>query len=106
MKGFNQLLLAAVLLFSVKNVSAQNQTVRLKSPDNRLTLTISSADSRLVYDVKAGAAEILKQSTLGLTIDGIDLGANAKITASPTRTFQAALTARQHGTAMTDSCQF
>jgi alpha-glucosidase len=83
MKGFNQLLLAAVLLFSVKNVSAQNQTMRLKSPDSRLTLTVSSVNNKLVYNVQAGNVDVIKQSALGLTIDGVDLGTNAKITAAP-----------------------
>jgi alpha-glucosidase len=83
MKRFNQLLLAAMLLFSVKNVSAQSQTVRLKSPDSRLTLTVSSVNNKLVYNVQAGNVDVIKQSALGLTIDGTDLGADAKITAAP-----------------------
>src|SRR5690349_6655528 len=83
MKVFNQLLLAAVLLFSINTVSAQNQTVQLKSPDKRLTLTISTVNNKLVYNVQAGAVDVIKQSALGLTIDGKDLGADAKITAAP-----------------------
>ncbi len=83
MKRFNQLLLAAALLFSTINVSAQSQTIALKSPDRQLTLTVSTVNNKLVYNVQLGNVDVIKQSALGLTIDGKDLGANATISAAP-----------------------
>ena len=83
MKGFKQILLGVLLLFSCKSVFAQNQTISLKSPDKQLTLTIASVNNKLVYNVQAGNVALIKQSALGLTVDGVDLGTNAKITASP-----------------------
>lgn len=78
-----KILLGLLLVCHVFSASAQSQTVNIKSPDKRLSLNITTLNSRLVYNVQAGNAEVLKNSALGLTVDGVDLGANAKITAAP-----------------------
>lgn len=83
MKRFKQIILGLFLLGNIKAVFAQSQTVEFKSPDKHLTLNISSTDNKLVYNVQAGNTELVKNSALGLTVDGIDLGANAKITSAP-----------------------
>ena len=46
-------------------------------------MRILTANNRLVHNVKAGIAEVLSGSAIGLTVDSIDLGANAKIASAP-----------------------
>lgn len=83
MKGLKQYLCFFFLLATIENVFGQSQTVRLKSPDDRLTLNILSENNHLVYKIEAGDVAVVKTSPLGLTVDGIDLGDNAKITSAP-----------------------
>lgn len=82
MKYLNFLL--AILLFTTaKNVSAQNRTINVGSPDRRLTLTVFIEKKKLVYYIKSGDNEIIKTSPLGLIADSVDLGNNARITGAP-----------------------
>ena len=83
MKKFKQILFGFFLLFSIKGALGQAQTLVFKSPDKHLTLNILSENNRLVYNVQAGNTRILPNSTMGLTVDSVDLGANAKVASAP-----------------------
>jgi len=83
MKKNKQILFGLFLLISIKGVFGQSQTLAFSSPDKHITLTVFTANNRLVYNVKAGTAEVLSNSAISLTVDSIDLGANAKIASAP-----------------------
>src|SRR3954467_9652068 len=82
MKYLN-LLWAILLVANAKNVSAQNRTVSVGSPDRKLALNVFTEKKKLVYSIKAGDDEIIKTSPLGLIADSTDLGSNAKIAGAP-----------------------
>ena len=59
---------------------AGTDTIVVRSPDNRLAVTVSvTAEGRLAYAVDADGGPVLAKSPLGLTVDGVDLGLGAKI---------------------------
>ena len=57
---------------------------RLRSPTGRLELRVRTGD-RLRYDVVLGGRDLLIDSTAAITIDGITLGAPAKLRAARRR---------------------
>ncbi|MVN92185.1 glycoside hydrolase family 97 protein [Mucilaginibacter aquatilis] len=70
----------ALLIFAATSAFSQSQTVNISSPDKRIVLTVTSADKKLSYAVKADNQSIINKSALGLVADGENLGENAKIT--------------------------
>ena len=65
-------LVAASLLFAS---GCANEIVELKSPGGKVTAKLFVNDSgRLTYNLKRGTSVVIKDSPMGITIDGTDLG--------------------------------
>lgn len=75
----------SVCLFVAAKGFGQSQSVTINSPDKRITLTVFTADKKLVYSIKAGNTSIINTSNLGLLVDSADLGDNVLITGAATR---------------------
>lgn len=90
MNNVKNILISVLIVSNVFFVSADNckserkQEIVVKSPDKQLSATIKvSKAGQLSYSVKSGKVVILNSSPLGITVDGIDLGSDAKIIAKP-----------------------
>ncbi|TWF45728.1 glycosyl hydrolase family 97 [Chitinophaga polysaccharea] len=78
MKCIN-ILYTFLLLTTAKGVFGQSQAVIINSPNKRLSLTVFTADKKLVYSIQSGSTPIITTSALGLVIDNMDLGDNVRI---------------------------
>ncbi|HEY7508915.1 MAG TPA: glycoside hydrolase family 97 catalytic domain-containing protein [Vicinamibacteria bacterium] len=73
-------LLAA--LFAGAPLPAAAAVVRVESPSGHVRLTLSDAGGRLVQAVTVDGRPVLDASPLGLAVDGVDLGAGARLGAA------------------------
>jgi alpha-glucosidase len=73
-------LLAAV--FAGAPLPAAAAVVRVESPSGHVRLTLSDAGGRLVQAVTVDGRPVLDASPLGLAVDGVDLGAGARLGAA------------------------
>ncbi|MBC8095230.1 MAG: glycoside hydrolase family 97 catalytic domain-containing protein [Akkermansiaceae bacterium] len=56
------------------------ENFELRSPDQKLLFNLQTGfSSRLTFDVKRGEQGLISPSALGVTVNGVDLGANAKL---------------------------
>lgn len=78
-------LFLSILLLTTKSIFSQSQTVTITSPDKKITLSVFTADNKLMYAVKAGTTTIINPSPLGLLADSTDLGANVQLTGNAKR---------------------
>ena len=78
MKYINILLIALALGAST-NAFSQTASVTLASPDKRISLTVSTINKKLFYNIKAHKNTIIDTSPLGLIADSTDLGDNVTI---------------------------
>lgn len=86
MKYLRQTIIVFLILFAgVFAVYAlgQKKVIQINSPDDQLTIKIFMMEKRLSYSVFSGDIPIIKTSSLGLTIDSIDLGYDAQILSAP-----------------------
>lgn len=71
----------AFLLFSGVNFIHAEKSITVSSPNNQIIITVEITPAgRLSYNVKSGDVQVLDTSPLGITIDSVDLGNNARIT--------------------------
>jgi alpha-glucosidase len=54
-------------------------TITLASPSNTIVVTLDPAAGHLRYSISHNGRDVLKPSTLGITIDGVDLGSSASL---------------------------
>ncbi|MES2376261.1 MAG: glycoside hydrolase family 97 catalytic domain-containing protein [Bacteroidota bacterium] len=86
MKKLFNIVITALCLFTVVNAFAAGD-IKISSPNKQLTVEVYiAADGRLTYTVNSKNTQLLAPSPLGITIDDIDLGSGAKITATATFT--------------------
>ncbi len=77
---------AMVVVICGLSVSAGGRDVLLESPEGKTAATVSTdASGRLWYEVKRERRAIIEASPLGVTVDGVDLGAGVSLGA-PART--------------------
>lgn len=69
------LILLPVGLFARINAD----TISISSPDKRLTVEIWNSNGRLSYTVMSDNVRVIEKSSLGLTVDNVDLGVDAII---------------------------
>jgi len=62
------LLFICLSMLSVKNISAANETIKIKSPDNRTEVTVLLGDT-LKYSVKHDNKIVLTDSKIGIILD-------------------------------------
>jgi hypothetical protein len=74
---------AVVGLLSLASVPAAAHTV--KSPDGRIAVEVR-ADGPLRFDVAVDGKPVVKDATLSLTVDGVALGATARVKGTKART--------------------
>lgn len=72
-----------VWFFSTGCAVNQKNEVHLFGPDNRIRVKVETTDRELVYSVSVGGEPVTDRSRLGLIIDGVDLGVNARIISEP-----------------------
>lgn len=81
MKRFTTSLITSFLLFAGIHVVSAQTEVEIKSPNKKLSAIVTASNNgRLSYIIKHEGVQVLNPSPLGLTIDDIDLGHQAKIT--------------------------
>ncbi len=87
MKTLLKAILTALCVIAGINPTFATGDVKITSPDEQLTVAVFTApDGRLTYTVSSKSTQLLAPSPLGITIDDIDLGSGAKITAAATFT--------------------
>src|SRR5665647_2662611 len=69
------MILLPVGLFARINTDA----ISISSPDKRLTVEIWNSNGRLSYTVMSDNVRVIEKSSLGLTVDNVDLGVDAII---------------------------
>ncbi len=57
---------------------AQKETV-ISSPDKKISFHLTTQNNALAYSIRFGQAEVIQSSPLGLTVNGIALGGDAKL---------------------------
>jgi alpha-glucosidase len=77
------LALAALLVFF--NSAFGNNSHELRSPDNKIVVTVHIAE-QIKYDVRVNGNLVIKDSTVSLDVDHQKLGTNAKFEAAKTET--------------------
>jgi alpha-glucosidase len=82
---FLNILSAALVLCASTNAFSQTTSVAVSSPDKRLTLTVSTINKKLVYNIKADKKSIIESSPLGLIADSTDLGDNVRMSGTVKR---------------------
>ena len=83
---FTSLLIVFLMLNAFQIHANQSEAkISVSSPDKSLRLTVGiSADKQLSYSVFKNNTLVIKASTLGLTIDSVDLGKDTKFLAAGT----------------------
>lgn len=62
----------------------KGEGIEINSPGKQLTVHVRiTPEGRLSYSIKSDGVQVLETSSLGLTVDGIDLGSNPKIISTP-----------------------
>jgi len=61
---------------------AAGSDLQLKSPDGKIVMSLHAGD-HLEYDISFHRKQVVANSTMGIIVDGNDLGQNAKFTGSP-----------------------
>lgn len=75
-----------ILTFEISAVFAADR-IEIVSPNKRIYVLVSvTLDGRLSYSVKSDNVQVLETSSLGIVVDNIDLGKNAKIVSRPALT--------------------
>jgi alpha-glucosidase len=76
----------AIILLSIGfNSAFAVNGIEIKSPNKQLSTLISvTPEGQLSYAVKSDGVQVLETSPLGIVVDNIDLGKNAKIVSKPT----------------------
>lgn len=86
----SRITLSLMVLLMMGNVfsrmEAKSGMLQLSSPDGQVKMHIVINGTRLSYDVVYAGTQVIRTSPLGVTVDGIDLGENAVITAKPRKT--------------------
>jgi alpha-glucosidase len=82
MKKLLKVIITALCLLAVVNSVFADNDVKITSPNKQLSVIVFVApDGRLTYSIKNKSTQLLEPSPLGITVDDIDLGYGAKITA-------------------------
>ena len=80
--------IAAIMLFSVvmsessiaENVLTEGKEINIYSPDKSLALSLfKTFEGRLSYSVIFDGIQVIEPSSLGITVDNIDLGVGPKM---------------------------
>ncbi|MHC5184043.1 MAG: glycoside hydrolase family 97 N-terminal domain-containing protein, partial [Planctomycetota bacterium] len=73
-----RLIALCVLLASLLSISGCQAT--FEAPSSTVSANVYiTPDGQLVYQVKRGGTTIVKESSLGITVDGVDLGSRVKL---------------------------
>jgi len=85
MRKSTKLFITFILLFvGIHAVSAEKE-IKISSPGKHLCALVTiTTEGRLSYSVKLDGIQVLETSPLGITIDSIDLGKDARFTSKPT----------------------
>jgi alpha-glucosidase len=75
---------AALITTALAPTTEAQPRITLSSPGGNLSVTIAVDQGRLNYSVTEGRIEVLMPSPLGLSVDGVDLGREAKLAGRPT----------------------
>lgn len=76
------LLCIAILVFVLSGCEqSKQQVVTLASPDGAIVMNVSSVGAQLRYEVLYKGTVVIADSPMGITIDDVNAGKNAKITA-------------------------
>jgi alpha-glucosidase len=74
---YKRIITAFICLFSIASYAgAVSENIRLSSPNGDNVVTINGIGKHLSYGVRHHGVQILKQSTLSMTVDGIQWGVN------------------------------
>lgn len=77
-------IVASFFLFAGINVALAEKGIKINSPDKQLSALVTiTTEGRLSYSVKSEGIQVIETSPLGITIDNIDLGKDAKFTSKP-----------------------
>lgn len=69
----------AVLILSVSLLSVCGCQSRSKNPSSQISANVyTNSDGQLVYHVKRSGTTIINESSLGISVDGVDLGNNVE----------------------------
>ena len=79
------LILTVLVGFALQsaNAVASFNTIRLKSRDGKIIVSLYSGDRHLSYDVTYGGKPVIGKSPLGLIVDKRDLGGDVTVVARP-----------------------
>jgi alpha-glucosidase len=69
---------AITLIASIPLTTSAAESVTLTSPDQRISTKVSIRDKELFYQLQLSGKTLLEDSRLGVTVDGVDLGAGVK----------------------------
>lgn len=84
MKNLARTFIAVILLSIGFNSAFAVNEIEIKSPNKQLSVLVSvTSDGQLSYAVKSDNVQVLETSPLGIVVDNIDLGKNAKIVSKP-----------------------
>ena len=65
---------ASVGVLTLAVSGAWGQTITVQSPNSSVVSTIKISSSRLTYNLTRGGTSVLEDSSMGVTINGVDLG--------------------------------
>ena len=84
MKNFTKAIIILMLLCVRIDVAIAANKIKIASPNKQVFVWVSTAShGQLSYSVKAGVVQVLETSPLGIVVDSIDLGNDAKIVSKP-----------------------
>lgn len=88
MKILKNLLFLTLLVMGsgITSAAARMSGVKLSSPDRRIIVNVTIVSNRLTYTVVADGKTVIGNSSLGITVDGQDLGTNVQFASSPAYT--------------------
>src|ERR1035437_10886289 len=76
----NVLLMFAFAMVSLFSFAQKANIITVSSPTKKVVIQIVIDDNRLFFTVKKNNQEVIQKSSLGLVIDGNDIGQNVSIT--------------------------
>lgn len=79
----NLFLLIAFMLILLDSFAQKGKTFSVNSPTKKVMIQISLDNNRLSFTAKKHNQQVVQKSTLGLVVDGIDIGQNVLLTGNP-----------------------
>ena len=87
MSNFRSVIILSVFIMTLTSgsfASDKGKEIRINSPDKQLFVNVFlTTEGRLSYTIQSDGVLVIETSSLGLTVDSLDLGSGAKIVSKP-----------------------